>query len=63
MPCDKCKKKGIPMKCNYCPNSYCSRCIQLEMHSCEGIEQSKQKHISNLEKQLAFEPTKKVTSI
>ena len=63
MPCEKCKRKGIPIKCNYCVNSYCARCIQLEIHLCQGIEQSKQKQISKLEKQLQFEPTKKVSSI
>lgn len=63
MPCDNCKKKGIPIKCNYCIGAYCSRCIQLESHSCEGIEESKNKHILKLKTQLAFEPPKKVTSI
>ena len=63
MPCDKCKKKGIPIPCKYCKGEFCSRCIQLEVHTCDGIEKSKQDHLSNLKKQLAFEPTKKVASI
>ena len=63
MPCDKCKKKGIPIKCNFCIGSYCPRCIQLEIHICRGIEKSKDKHIEKLKTQLAFEPSKQVTSI
>ena len=63
MPCGKCKKKGIPIPCKYCEGQYCSRCIQLEVHQCEGIEKSKKEHLSHLQKQLAFVPTKKVVSI
>ena len=42
MPCLKCKKKGIPIPCKYCNLSFCSRCIQLEIHNCSGSDIKKQ---------------------
>lgn len=63
MGCDFCKKKGIPIDCNYCPGKYCSRCINLEHHSCEGIEDYKQMHREKLQKQLTFVCKSKVVSL
>ena len=54
MPCDFCKKKGIPMNCNYCPGHYCSRCINLDTHECKGVSDKKEKHIKNLKNQLKY---------
>ena len=52
MPCDKCRKKGIPLTCNYCPGKYCSRCINLEEHMCEGIKLKSENDLKFLEKKL-----------
>ena len=38
MACDLCKKKGIPILCNYCPGNYCSKCIKLDQHNCSGLD-------------------------
>jgi predicted nucleic acid binding AN1-type Zn finger protein len=54
MPCDLCKKKGIPLDCNYCRGHYCSRCINLEQHKCEGIADKKKESINNLKNQLKY---------
>lgn len=38
MKCDCCKKsKGLCITCKHCNNSYCSGCIQLEIHKCDNI--------------------------
>ncbi len=57
MPCQKCKKKcGIPIDCKYCEGSFCSKCIQLSKHDCEGSDVKKKMYLNNLEKQMAFKP-------
>ena len=56
MPCFKCKKKGIPINCKYCNYGFCSRCIVLEIHNCEGIKHKKEKELNN---KLEFVPDKK----
>lgn len=57
MPCQKCKKKcGVPIDCKYCTGKYCSGCIQLEKHDCQGCDVKKKLYLNNLEKQLAFKP-------
>ena len=39
MPCENCKKKcGIPIDCAYCDGKICPKCIQLEKHTCPGID-------------------------
>ena len=59
MPCFKCKKKGIPINCKYCKYDFCSRCIVLEIHNCEGIKHKKEKELKELNNKLAFIPDKK----
>jgi hypothetical protein len=59
MPCFKCKKKGIPIPCKYCNLSFCSRCIQLEIHNCSGSDIKKQDSLEKLKCQLKFEKEKK----
>tara|TARA_R110002094_G_scaffold115120_1_gene110684 strand:+ start:164 stop:430 length:267 start_codon:yes stop_codon:yes gene_type:complete len=57
MPCQNCKKKcGVPIDCNYCTGKYCSGCIQLEKHKCDGYDVKKKTYLNNLEKQLDFKP-------
>ena len=63
MPCEQCKRKGIPIKCNFCPGSYCSRCIGLESHSCKGMELKANKERDYLQKQLHTEPSRKLETI
>lgn len=52
MPCDQCKRKGIPIACNYCTGNFCTRCIHLDVHACEGIQKKKDKDMQNLKKSL-----------
>ena len=59
MPCFKCKKKGIPINSKYCNYDFCSRCIVLEIHNCEGIKQKKEKELKELNNKLEFVPDKK----
>ncbi len=63
MACDNCKKKGIGIDCKYCIGSYCSKCIQLEVHLCSGMHEKKKDQILKLKENLSFEQKKKVTSI
>ena len=63
MPCDLCKKKGIPIKCNYCIGKYCSRCINLDQHKCDGIEDYKKYHREQLEKKLVIVKGNKVIAL
>lgn len=61
MKCTHCKKKkGLSvMDCRYCHSNYCSSCIQLEIHNCQGIQSKCKEELDNLEKKLAFSPKKK----
>jgi hypothetical protein len=59
MPCFKCKKKGIPIICKYCNLGFCYRCIQLEIHVCEGLDLKKKNSLDNLKNQLKFEKENK----
>lgn len=59
MPCYKCKKKGLPIPCSYCNHGYCSGCIQLEIHKCEGLADKIENEKTNLEKKLCIEVKKK----
>jgi len=61
--CDKCRKKGLHIKCKFCDYEYCSSCIQLEKHSCTGIDQKCKEYREDLEKKLAFSPKGKVIKI
>lgn len=63
MPCDACKKKGIPMKCNYCPGQFCTKCIKLCAHKCPGESLKKEKDLEKLEKQLEYIPQRKLAAI
>lgn len=63
MGCTKCKKKGIPIECNYCPGKYCSRCINLDEHSCLGKHIKQENEIKNLEKKLITVRAAKVSEI
>lgn len=63
MPCDCCKKKGIPMKCNYCPGQFCTKCLKLDAHKCPGESLKKEKELGKLEKQLEYAPKRKVDVI
>ena len=57
MRCQCCKKKGIPIDCKYCTKHFCSRCINLEEHKCEGLQSWKDDYKKRLEKQLEFKPS------
>jgi predicted nucleic acid binding AN1-type Zn finger protein len=63
MPCDKCKRKGIPIDCNYCPGKYCARCITLEEHKCEGMDKKKEMAFKILEKKLVHVEAPKIVKI
>ena len=63
MPCECCKKKGIPMKCTYCPGQFCTKCLKLNVHKCPGESLKKEKELEKLEKQLEYAPKRKVDVI
>ena len=63
MACDRCKRKGIPIKCAYCPGEYCVRCMPLEVHECEGVTLKKELQRKELEKKMAFEAPPKLAKI
>lgn len=57
MRCDYCKKKSIPLKCKWCENNYCSKCIMLEIHNCIHLSNCKIESIKNLQNKLEKEKT------
>jgi hypothetical protein len=57
MKCSKCKLGQGILTCKECGCLLCTRCIQLEMHGCTGLENKKKKERILLEKNLV-----KVTS-
>ena len=60
MPCDLCKKKcGVPIDCKYCGGSFCSSCINLTKHDCQGADIKKMKQRKELEEMMSFEPRPK----
>ena len=63
MGCENCKRKGIPIECNYCPGSFCSRCICLEAHKCEGLDKKKEMSFKILEKKLIHVEAPKIAKI
>lgn len=54
MRCAHCKKKvGImTLDCKYCQTSFCTSCISLEKHGCEGMDLYKLKNTQVLEDKL-----------
>ena len=36
--CPKCTK-FFKLKCKYCENEYCSRCIHMDIHNCSKMEE------------------------
>ena len=55
MACDRCKRKGIPIKCAYCPGEYCIRCMPLDVHVCEGVSLKKELQRKELENNLLLQ--------
>lgn len=47
-----CRHKPKILKCKSCQGMFCTGCIQLEVHSCPGIEFQKQIERANLSKNL-----------
>lgn len=59
MKCTKCKRFFALIRCKYCDRDFCSRCIQLEIHECENIEDKKEELIETLRKKLiALKPAR-----
>lgn len=52
MKCEFCKKTPAILKCKECSCSFCCGCIQLEVHSCEGVAKRKAQQKLMLEKSL-----------
>jgi predicted nucleic acid binding AN1-type Zn finger protein len=51
--CDQCKCKGLlKLHCKYCTGEFCTKCILLERHNCNGLEDKHNNDISNLRKRL-----------
>ena len=63
MPCFRCKRKGIPINCRFCDSGFCSRCIDLSIHNCSGLDEYKNEKKKILEKQLEFKPKSKINPI
>ena len=61
MKCECCKRALAILKCKECSCSYCSGCIQLEVHSCEGVAKRKAQQKLLLEKSLPTVVADKVT--
>ena len=45
--CIKCTK-FFKLKCKYCEEEYCSRCILVDIHKCSNIEGKNKKDLSIL---------------
>lgn len=59
MKCQRCRRMFALIRCKYCDRDFCSRCIQLEIHECENIEQKKNELVATLkEKLIALRPSK-----
>ena len=53
MRCNKCsKKKSILLECKYCNISFCSSCIELDIHSCENKNECRKRKLKELENDL-----------
>jgi predicted nucleic acid binding AN1-type Zn finger protein len=64
MPCQLCKKKcGVPIDCNYCEGSFCSSCINLSKHDCQGADIKKLKQLKELKESTDFTPEPKLAKI
>lgn len=63
MACDCCKRKGIPIKCAYCPGEFCVRHMPLDAHDCPGVSAKKDLQKKDLEKRMAFEAPPKLAKI
>ena len=61
MRCQCCRKKvGImAIDCKCCAKKFCSRCITLETHKCEGIEDDIRSKKDDLENKLKSAVTDK----
>lgn len=61
MGCDFCKRKGIPIKCAYCPGEFCVTHTPLDAHNCPGVTMKKELQNKELEKRMTFEAPPKLT--
>jgi hypothetical protein len=61
MKCEQCKRTPAILKCKECSCSFCCGCIQLEVHSCEGINKKKIQDLALLESKLKLVIAEKVT--
>lgn len=52
MKCLKCRTKMGMLKCKECSGNFCCGCIQLEVHTCTGLEAKKKEEKQLLEKRL-----------
>ena len=51
--CEYCKKKSsVVLPCKACQHSYCTRCIQLEIHKCANLDNVCNDDIKRLEDKL-----------
>jgi len=52
MKCPFCRKALAIVNCKGCKTLLCSGCIQMEVHSCTGIESVRQQELKLLEKRM-----------
>ena len=63
MKCVYCLKKPSILKCKSCQSMLCTSCIQLEIHSCKGMKENKEKELEKLKQQLPKVIASKVSAI
>lgn len=65
MKCRCCKKKvGIAvLDCKYCNLSFCSSCITLEKHNCDGLDDYIDQNKNTLEERLKSAITSKAEKL
>ena len=61
MRCNCCHKKVglLTLQCKSCNRNYCSRCILMETHNCEGLKENIEKGKEELQKTLVSALTSK----
>jgi predicted nucleic acid binding AN1-type Zn finger protein len=63
MKCSWCSKKTMTLKCKGCSGLFCTRDIQLEAHTCTGIQSVKLKTLEKLEHDMPVVVAPKIQKI
>lgn len=63
MKCLKCRGAMGMLKCKECSGNFCSGCIQLEVHTCSGLENKKKEEKELLAKKLPLIIASKIVKL